>query len=78
MLAIVTKYCLPDFQGCKSSSVCTNMNFMYKWSYSSVWQKIATGHCEFNVWTLYSIFKIQYQSTKSQSISEVVCELNTK
>ena len=79
-------------RGPKSFSVCTNTGCMCKQSYSSACRKIITGHCEFNLWSLYLTFKIQYQthqkwtstikdghqSAKTQSIGEVVYELNTK
>ena len=50
-------FCLRCCKGLISSSVCTNMNCMSKQSYSITWQKIKTGHCEFNIWPLYFIFK---------------------
>ena len=52
----------------------TNMSCMCKQSHSSSWWKITTGHCNFNVWPLYLIFKIGYHSTKTQTISEVAYE----
>ena len=62
----------------KSFSVSSKIKCMCKQSYSSAWQKITTGHCEFNVWPLYLIFKIWCQSTETQSIGEFKYELNTK
>ena len=50
-------FCLRCCKGLVSSSVCTNMNCMSKQPYSITWQKIKTGHCEFNIWPLYFIFK---------------------
>ena len=65
MLAIVRK-CFVLYCWClKSSLLCTNMNCMCKKSYSGAWQKVTTDHCEFNVWPLYLIFKIWYQSSKT-------------
>ena len=64
-------------RGPTSSSVSTNMSYKCKQSYSSVWRKITTGHCEFNVRALYLIFKILYHPTKTQPIVEVSYEQNT-
>ena len=58
-------------RGSTSTLVGTNMGCMCKKSYSRAWQKIATGHCKFNVRPLHLIFKIQYHLTKTQPIDEV-------
>ena len=42
-------FCLRCCKSLIPSSVCTNMNCMSKQSYSITWQKIKTGHCEFNI-----------------------------
>ena len=53
------------YKGPKTCQVCDNVNCICRQSYSSVWQKITTGHYEFNVWQLYLFFKIWYQATET-------------
>ena len=69
------KLCLRCYRCPKPSSIWTNINC--KQSCSSAWQKITINHCEFNIRSLYLIFKIWYQSTKTRLEGDFVYELNT-
>ena len=69
---------VPTWTICAENLICANMNCMCRKSYSSAWPQITTGHCEFNAWLLYLLFRFWYQATKTQSIGDVVCELTIK
>ena len=71
-------FCLRCCKGLVSSSVCTNMNCMSKQSYSITWQKIKTGHCEFNIWPLYFIFKRFNINQQRRDSSLKLYKLTTK
>ena len=58
VLTIVTKCSVLDVPKILNAPYCAPTRIV------CAWQKIKNGHCELNIWPLYLIFKIWYQSTR--------------
>ena len=82
VLAIVTKCSILDIAG-----VLNPLQYVLEWiahAKQTILFKYLAKDSNWSLWVqcmtiiFYLIFKIQYQSTKTWSIGEVVCELSTK